>query len=450
LCNEIQPYFTENIDKNNLKQSLELLANRSAHWKKNRQDSEEKKSQKARLEPELARLTANAESENERLNSLVNTCQTLQAKLEPLRDLELETFNYEQEKDKLTQTIKQAEEKVNALREKLQQQTVELTKLRSNEQNWSSQLERQTHELETIQQHLVEGITLAGFSNEIDLQEALSPEPETVRRIETEIRELEDKKLILESQIQGQTQTIDNFEAKLPSEATTENLLAEGNKLKEQHAEALEKKSLCQHTLEQQEENIASAKQYTEQLDALQKKIKTWEKLTKMLGGKEGRLFNEFAQSLTLRLLLRKANKLLKDLTDRYVLISEKDAEGQQNTPEGYLDIWVRDHYKGASERPVKNLSGGETFLVSLALSLALSEFASRNVELKSLFIDEGFGTLDPDALKQAIESLQKLSLKDKSVGIISHVDALKESIPCQIQVEKNGITGTSTLRMVY
>jgi exonuclease SbcC len=66
------------------------------------------------------------------------------------------------------------------------------------------------------------------------------------------------------------------------------------------------------------------------------------------------------------------------------------------------------------------------------------------------LFIDEGFGTLDPDALKQAIESLQKLSLKDKSVGIISHVDALKESIPCQIQVEKNGITGTSTLRMVY
>jgi exonuclease SbcC len=97
----------------------------------------------------------------------------------------------------------------------------------------------------------------------------------------------------------------------------------------------------------------------------------------------------------------------------------------------------------------VKTLSGGETFILSLSLALALSDLAAKNVEINSLFIDEGFGTLDPETLDQTIDTLEKLqSESSKTIGIISHVEALKERIGTQIQLERNG-QGYSSLKVV-
>ena len=94
----------------------------------------------------------------------------------------------------------------------------------------------------------------------------------------------------------------------------------------------------------------------------------------------------------------------------------------------------------GGQRRSVKTLSGGETFILSLSMALALSDLASRNVEINSLFIDEGFGTLDPETLDQTLDTLEKLQAESsKTIGIISHVDSLKERIATQIQLERNG-----------
>jgi len=113
-------------------------------------------------------------------------------------------------------------------------------------------------------------------------------------------------------------------------------------------------------------------------------------------------------------------------MTDRYVLIRDDSQP---------LELCVADNYQAGEIRSTKNLSGGEAFIVSLALALGLSHMASRNVRVDSLFLDEGFGTLDEDALETALETLAGLQQDGKLIGVISHVAALKERIGTQIQV---------------
>ena len=151
--------------------------------------------------------------------------------------------------------------------------------------------------------------------------------------------------------------------------------------------------------------------------------------MKKLIGDANGNNFANFAQGLTLQNLLVFANRRLKNLSDRYLL----DKTSQEDT------LNVIDQYQGNIRRAVSTLSGGESFLISLALALSLSDMASKTVSLDSLFIDEGFGTLDQETLEIAINTLEKLqSESQKTVGVISHVPALKERINVQIVLNKN------------
>lgn len=166
-----------------------------------------------------------------------------------------------------------------------------------------------------------------------------------------------------------------------------------------------------------------------------------WLLLNEVIGDKTGKKFNDFAQDLSLKYLLGIANKRLLQLSNRYQI--DRPTEYEAN------DLMIIDHDMGSERRSVKTLSGGETFVVSLALALALSDLASQNVRINSLFIDEGFGTLDPETLDQTLDTLERLQAEtNKTIGIISHVDALKERIQTQIQLQKNG-QGFSTLQVV-
>jgi len=156
---------------------------------------------------------------------------------------------------------------------------------------------------------------------------------------------------------------------------------------------------------------------------------KTWILLNQLIGDGTGKKFSNYAQNLTLMHLLTRTNARLESLTDRYLLTFKPEQE----------DLLVIDTYQGDTMRAVKTLSGGETFLISLALALSLSDFASQNVQLQSLFIDEGFGTLDQETLDMAMNTLEKLQYNSgKRIGIISHVESLKERIHTQIKVLKN------------
>jgi DNA repair protein SbcC/Rad50 len=164
-----------------------------------------------------------------------------------------------------------------------------------------------------------------------------------------------------------------------------------------------------------------------------------WQKLSKLIGSFTGDSFRKFAQGLTLARLVRLANAQLRRLNERYELLKVPDAD---------LQLAIVDTEQAGAVRPVESLSGGETFLMSLALALGLSDLASQKARIDSLFVDEGFGTLDAQTLEEVMNALENLRMNGKTIGIISHVEILKERITTQVRVRKQG-DGVSTLRVV-
>lgn len=178
-----------------------------------------------------------------------------------------------------------------------------------------------------------------------------------------------------------------------------------------------------------------------EQIEAQRQQNEKWVLLKNYIGDAEGKRFSTFAQELTLFQLTRLANKRLEMLSDRYKL--DIPAQDEDDS------LVVVDTHMGDMRRSVKSLSGGESFLVSLSLALALSDMAARKVEIGSLFIDEGFGSLDKLTLDQTIDTLEKLQYTSKkTIGVISHVEAMQERITTQIRLEKSG-QGHSRLTVV-
>ena len=174
-----------------------------------------------------------------------------------------------------------------------------------------------------------------------------------------------------------------------------------------------------------------------QQIAALRADSDLWQRLDGLIGSAKGDKFRKFAQGLTLDHLLHLANRHLTRLHGRYLL---------RRKPTGELELDIVDSWQGDVARDTRTLSGGEAFLVSLALALALSDLVSHKTSIDSLFLDEGFGTLDGDTLEVALTALDALNASGKMIGIISHVEALKERIPAQIRVEKGGGVGFSRL----
>ncbi|WP_234736118.1 SbcC/MukB-like Walker B domain-containing protein [Tellurirhabdus bombi] len=191
--------------------------------------------------------------------------------------------------------------------------------------------------------------------------------------------------------------------------------------------------------LDEDGENRQKLKRLSKDLQKLETEARPWRDLNRLIGSARGDEYSKFAQGLTLAQLIGLANRRLKDLTDRYLLLKPHD---------GQEELYVVDQYQGSKERSVSSLSGGETFTLSLALALGLSDLASQNVQIESLFIDEGFGTLDPETLDTAIVMLERLQQdSQKTIGIISHRHEIKERISVQIQVEK-GLDGNSRIQV--
>ncbi len=163
--------------------------------------------------------------------------------------------------------------------------------------------------------------------------------------------------------------------------------------------------------------------------------------LNGLIGSATGDKFRRFAQSLTLAHLVHLANIQLARLHGRYQLTCGDNDK---------LSLLVVDTWQADSVRDTKTLSGGESFLVSLALALALSELASAKTSIDSLFLDEGFGTLDSETLDIALDALDNLNASGKMIGVISHVDSLKERIAVRIKVHKKAGLGVSELDKQY
>lgn len=289
---------------------------------------------------------------------------------------------------------------------------------------------------------LIEDLNKQLAANDIgsidDLKQRILPSKQA-EQIEQELQQLEKSKTALQqSLLDVASELIYETGRKLTTEsaeALTNNIIGLESDISKLNQEIGSINKVLQDDKQRKE-------QYSEiaiSIELQQTEYDRWNKLSLLIGSDNGRRFSRFAQGLTLARLTSLANRHLLKLTDRYLILKNPDTD---------LELQIIDRYQADVVRPMSTLSGGESFLVSLALALGLSDLASHKVQINSLFIDEGFGTLDADTLDIAISALENLQANGKSIGIISHVDALKERIGTQIQVSKQP-GGASKIRIM-
>ncbi len=268
-------------------------------------------------------------------------------------------------------------------------------------------------------------IQTAGFVDEHDFSSSSIPHNELkilqdrAKRIDEHVQQLEvqltDRKQHITS-LKSQERTVDSYK---DLQREQESLSSEIDGLM-QSIGAMEERQKTYESDRKQKDLLFS------RIERQQGETLRWSRLHDLIGSADGKKFRNFAQGITFEVMVSHANKQLERLTDRYLLIRD----GQKP-----LELNVVDNYQAGQIRSTKNLSGGESFLVSLSLALGLSQMASKRVRVDSLFLDEGFGTLDDEALESALEALASLQQHGKMIGLISHVGALKDRIATQISV---------------
>lgn len=181
----------------------------------------------------------------------------------------------------------------------------------------------------------------------------------------------------------------------------------------------------------------------------VQKELEKWDDLWEVIGPNL-KSFSDYAQSLTFEQVIRYANRYLQFIMPRYLLIRRPKKNNDSDAESGLsLELNVIDRYQGDEQRVIENLSGGERFIISLALALGISRLAEKNAQIDSLFLDEGFGTLDEETLEKAIAALLKICEAGKMIGIITHVEMLQgdnSPIETKIRVKPTGATGHSVV----
>lgn len=259
---------------------------------------------------------------------------------------------------------------------------------------------------------------------------ALAMGDDEVAALETYLREIDAAVTTAHAVLEDRREALDSHLRTPAPETPEENLAAliekyEAICTKAQETVAKERARLG-HDAEQRDK----ARDLERRMEEQRQVTDLWATMNNLIGSAKGDKFRRFAQSLTLDRLLGMANAHLADLTPRYVL---------QRAPGGELDLQVIDREMGDEVRGVGSLSGGERFLVSLALALGLASMSGERALVESLFIDEGFGALDAESLDIAISALEALQATGRKVGVISHVQAMVDRIAVQVRVTKAG-----------
>lgn len=220
----------------------------------------------------------------------------------------------------------------------------------------------------------------------------------------------------------------------IQQEQLTELIHLNQDKLQQQ----LEQRDQYKVQLELHQQNLAKQKQFAEQIQHIQQQEHRWNKISSLIGDSKGKDFRDLAQQYNLDILLEYANQQLAMLSQRYTL----------KRLDNSLSLAIIDHDMDGETRSVASLSGGESFLTALAISLAIANMASGSMKIESLFIDEGFGTLDASSLHMVMNALDQLQSQGRKVILISHIQEMHERIPVQIQVQPVG-SGSSRIEVV-
>ena len=256
---------------------------------------------------------------------------------------------------------------------------------------------------------------------------------ETISRYKTEIKSIDDEIKSIEAIIKNREEALEQLISTQDKESINMDISTCENKideLEENKKKTISSISEIQTILNNDKHNIEQYALQKEKCDKARESYELYNRLDKTFGDSEGKKLRMIAQSYILRELLNKSNDYLIKISDRYRLSCQSSS----------LNIEVIDNYMGGRRRPVNMMSGGESFIISLALALGLSNLNNRLQSSNILFIDEGFGTLDNNTLESVMNTLVKLhEIGGQKIGIISHVETLRERISTKIELTQKG-----------
>lgn len=428
LLKEIQVFGVETPAIDTLDAALEQLTSRRAQWIARQKE-------KTELDQKIAALEMQTRTQAGQLDKAQIELQKQQDQLAVLV-CEREAFtrerkdvlgdkNADDEEARLDRAIESAEQELDGARQQWTAANQELGQLQAKIDELEKAVKGRDLQLQSADQAFLTRLKASGFTDEEHYQSACLPESERKHLAQ------QSQKLIVErTEITSKEREKTNLlETERQKKITQEPLHALNDALAiwvanqkdlQQEIGGIRQRLKDNESLKQQQRARVQA------IDAQKRECTRWDLLHELIGSADGKKYRNFAQGLTFEMMTGHANRQLQKMTDRYLLVRD-DAQP--------LELNVIDNYQAGEVRSTKNLSGGESFIVSLSLALGLSHMASKNVRVDSLFLDEGFGTLDEEALDTALETLASLQQDGKLIGVISHVPALKERINTQIQV---------------
>ncbi|ABG41949.1 SMC protein-like protein [Paraglaciecola sp. T6c] len=381
------------------------------------------------------------------LTAIEQQRQTLRAQLESLSTKRFSLFadkSVKTERETLSETLRTLEARHEHAQQQMRQKEQEHNTHLANVQNAQTQLQQNQTRLKTRQNEWQTKLLASPFADQQAFEAALLDEA-TRATLQTLKQTLDDnlaKYQALLEQANTQVKTLLAHNNATQWQLQTRDAVIEAlNALTEEQHKGNKREGEISQALNFDKQRSSEQQSLFSQIELQRNEFEHIHYLHSLIGSQKGDKFRTFAQGLTLDNLMYLANKQLERLHGRYLLKRKADAS---------LALSVIDTWQGDIQRDTKTLSGGESFLVSLALALALSELVSHKTSIDSLFLDEGFGTLDSETLDIALDALDNLHASGKMIGVISHVEAMKERIVAQLAVTKKSGLGVSELDQRY
>ncbi len=328
----------------------------------------------------------------------------------------------------LKQALQAAEEKQGQLAEKLSKLQLDIKTQQQAISHWQTEKSRRTELHAQLSKQLNAELQKYNISIE-KLNSHLKQSAEWMIAQKAQQEKLRQEKQEIHAFLKVKQAAIKTHQ-ETPAEQEKQVLIDNYQQQQKAQQEIKKLKESCIFTLRTDDEKIAAGQHLAKAIKKQTQTWEQWESLNDLIGSKNGQKFRTFAQGLTLETLLTYTNQHLQEFAKRYSLERVNGSD---------LELQVIDRDMADEIRSVHSLSGGESFLVSLALALGLASLSSNRIQVESLFIDEGFGSLDPETLDIAIASLDTLQSLGRKVAVISHVPALVERIGTQIKIEKQG-----------
>ena len=425
---KLQPLGIAGIPETDISSLLETLRVRLKAWQGQTKKKADIEKQIADIDSEVKRLDAVIETQSTVLTEKLERLATLKKELatgSEKRNALYGEKNPDDEERRLNKAISDAEGAEKQARDRHSELQQKWNTAKAHVESLKIRIDQQEPELRRLENEFSAALTPVGFSDEEQFLAAILHSERRAELMAT-AKDLDERQTDLKARQKDREARLATEMARRVSAKSREELEPQ---FKEQEVALKELREIIAGLKHKLSENASAKERIKEKqvaIEAQKKECRRWGNLHDLIGSADGKKYRNFAQGLTFEMMIGHANRQLQKMTDRYLLVRD-DAQP--------LELNVVDNYQAGEIRSTKNLSGGESFVVSLSLALGLSHMASRKVRVDSLFLDEGFGTLDDEALDTALETLAGLQQDGKLIGVISHVLALKERISTQIQV---------------